>query len=112
MLEFLAIARRNLSGMNIGGEFLDATIRLLDLGAQLRVRRQRSISQPVMADHAVLVWVCDCPRLQLAHRFKSFIDSGLHFCEEIIRKIHAADIDREMEIVVAQKIALETLPKR
>ena len=38
----------------------------------------------------------------------ALLDPRLHLLEEIIRKTHPADIDRKTEIVVAQKIFLET----
>jgi hypothetical protein len=40
------------------------------------------------------------------------IDLSLHFAEKSFRKFHPADVDREIEIVVAQEIALKMLPER
>ena len=85
----------------------------IDVGAQLVVRRElpdraASNGRPC----ALLVGIGDRARFQFAHRRESALDLRLHLFEIIFRKPHPADIEREPEIVVAQKIFLEPRPER
>ena len=65
-----------------------------------------------MPDHPLLIGVGDRARFQFAHRGKRLLHLRSHFLEKVIRKTHPADVDREIEIVVAQKIFLEARPER
>ena len=98
--------------MHVGRELFDARVGLFDIGAQLRGRREVWIAQPVMADHSLFVRVRDRACLQFPHRGKRLVHARLHFFEKIIRKTHPADVDGEIEIVVAQKIFLKPRPER
>src|SRR5947208_2358377 len=111
MFEFLSAGGSNSSSVNITRKLFDALVRFLDVGAQLRVRRERSITQPVVSDHALLIRVCDCSGLQFAHGGKGFVNPWPHLVEKIIRKLHSTDVDGEMEIVVTQEVMLKTLPE-
>ncbi len=111
-LEWLAARRRDAAHVNVGGELLYSLPRVGDLAAQLVVRRELRIAQPVMADHALFVGVGDGAGLQLAHGGESSLDLRLHLFEKAIRKPHPADVDRKAEVVVAQVILLKTLPER
>ena len=64
-----------------------------------------------MTDHPLLIGIGDCSRLELPHRGKRFVDLRLHFLDEIVRKLHPADVDGETEIIVVQKILLKPLPE-
>src|SRR5207244_6885829 len=64
------------------------------------------------ADHSFLIRIRDPARLQVAHGYERLVDLRAHLIEEIIRKFHPADVDREIEIVVAQKVLLKSLPER
>ncbi len=80
--------------------------------AEFRRRRQSRIAQPVMADHAVLVGIGDCARFEFAHGRKSLLHARLHFVEKSFVETHPADVDREVRIIVAQKIFLKARPER
>ena len=97
--------------MHVRGEFLDAFVRFLDIGPQFRVRGQRRIPQPIMADHSFFIRVGNCARFQFTHGRESLVDLRPHFGEEIVRKFHPADVDGKIEVVVAQEILLKPLPK-
>jgi hypothetical protein len=64
-----------------------------------------------MTDHPFLIRIGNRARLQFVHRCERLVDSRLHLAEEIIRKFHPADVDGELEIAVANKIVLESLPE-
>ena len=104
--------RRDPADVHIRGEFLDARVGLLDVGAQLVVRRELRVAQPIVADHAVLVGVGDAAGFEVAHRGERFLDLRLHLFEEAVGKAHPADVHRKAEIVVAQVVLLKSLPKR
>ena len=53
--------------MHIGRKFLNARICLLDICAELRVRCQLRIAQPIMTDHALFVRVSDRALFQFRH---------------------------------------------
>ncbi len=112
VLERPAARRRDPANVHIRGEFLDARIGLLDIRAQLIVRRELRIAQPVVTDHPVFVRVGDPAGFEIAHRGERFLDLRLHLFEEAIGKAHPADIERKPEIVVVQVILLKSLPKR
>src|SRR5882762_2499975 len=65
-----------------------------------------------MPDHSFFVGIGDSACFQVAHRRKRFLDLRAHLVEEAVRKFHPADVDRETEIVVTEKILLKPLPKR
>jgi hypothetical protein len=46
---------------------------------------------------------------QVPQHVKHILGLG-HLAEETIRKLHPADVDGEIEIIVAKKIVLEPLP--
>src|SRR5437899_486037 len=112
MFEFFSVGGSNSSSMNISRELFDALVRFLDVGAQLRVRRECGVTQPVMADHALLIRICDRTGFQVAHCGKGFFNPRPHLVEKIIPKLHSTDVDREIEIVVTQEVLLKTLPER
>src|SRR5882724_4441711 len=103
---------RNFSSVNIRREFPDAFIRFFDICAKFRSRRQCRVAKPVVADHPLLIGIGDRARFELAHGCEGFLDSRLHLLKEISRKFHTANVDRKIEIGVAQKIFLKTLPER
>ena len=111
MLKPFSIFSRNFSGVNIGRKLFNASICLFDLRAKLCVWRQGRIAEPVVADHSLLIRIGDRARLELAHGREGFLDSRLHLLKEISRKFHTANVDRKIEIGVAQKIFLKTLPE-
>src|SRR5207244_7343412 len=111
MFEFFSVGGSNSSSMSISRELFDAFVRFLDVGAQLRVRRECRIAQPVMPDHALLIRVRDCTGLQVAHGGEGLVDPWPHLVEKIIRKLHSADVDGEIELVVTQEVLLKTLPE-
>ena len=96
--------------MNIRRELLDALVRFFDIGAQLLVRRQCRIAQPIMTDHSLFIRIGARARFQFVHGGKRLVDLGSHVDEKIVRKFHPANVDGKIELVVAEKIALETLP--
>src|SRR5579885_1127039 len=112
MLKTLSIRGRDFSRMNVRGEAFGLLWWPSNLRADFGSGRQRRVAQPLMADHAVFSRVGDCSRLQLAHRAKRLLDLRPHFVEEIVRELHAADIEAEGRLLVAQKIFLEPLPER
>ena len=65
-----------------------------------------------MSDHSPFVRVRDRACFDFAHGGKRFLNAFLHRSEKIIRKAHSADVDREIEIIVAQKILLKPRPER
>ena len=112
VLEALSVLRRDFSAVHVGRELFDARVGFIDVRAQLGSGREFGIAEPVMPDHPPFVRVRDCARLQFAHGGERFLDAFLHRSEEIIRKTHAADVDREIEIIVAQEIFLKPRPER
>src|SRR6266446_1192129 len=112
MLKRLSVLVRNFSGVNIGRKLFNAFICLFDLRTKLCLWRQGRIAEPVVADHSRLIRIGDRARLELAHGREGFLDSRLHLLKEISRKFHTANVDRKIEIGVAQKIFLKTLPER
>ena len=112
VFEAFSIFGPDLSGVKIRRKLFDAFVRLFDICAKFRARRQRGITEPIMTDHSPFVGIGDCSRLQLPHRCERFVDLRLHFLEEIVRKFHPADVDGETEFAVVQKILLKTLPAR
>ncbi len=94
--------------MNIFGECFDAPDRVLDFRPDFRCRRKRRIPQPVMTDHSVLYGINDCSRLQFSHRRKRMRP---HFPEQVVRKFHSADVEREAEFTIFQEISLKSLPE-
>src|SRR5213080_2122159 len=65
-----------------------------------------------MTNHSFFVGIGNSACFQVAHRRKRFLDLRAHLVEEAVRKFHPADVDRETEIVVTEKILLKPLPKR
>ena len=112
VLKFFFAAVFNFSAMDIGREFLDARIGRLYLATQVSVRREVGFAQPVVADHSLFVRIRNFALFQTAHRRERLVDLRPHFLEEIVRKFHPADVDRETEIVVAKKVLLKALPER
>src|SRR5947199_9309860 len=102
---------RNFSSVNSRREFLNAFVRFFDICAKFRSRRQGRIAEPVVADHPLLTGIGDRARFELPHGCEGFLDSRLHFLKEISPKFHTANVDRKIEIGVAQKIFLKTLPE-
>ncbi len=64
-----------------------------------------------MPDHAVFIRVGDRSSLQLLHLLAGPVGNERHAGEIVIGKIHAADIHRDPEIVVAEEILLEPAPE-
>jgi hypothetical protein len=64
-----------------------------------------------MTDHALLSGIGDCSALQVSHGRKRFLNLRPHFLEEIVRKIHPADVERKIEISVIQKILLKNVAR-
>src|SRR6266446_9507124 len=98
--------------MNIFGEFFEAVDGVFNFFPNLRSRRKPGIAEPIMANHSLFGGISDCPRFQLPHRGKRLVDLRLRSLEKILRKFHPADVEREIEIAIVQKISLETLPER
>src|SRR5512132_764616 len=111
VLEARSAFRGDFSGVNIFSEFFDATNRLFDLRADFRCRRKRTISQPVMTNHSVLCGISNCSCLQFPHRCKRRLDLRPQFLEQIVRKFHPADVERETELTIFQEISLKSLPE-
>ncbi len=101
VLKFFAATGFNFSRVDVSRELFDPRVCGFDLGAQLRIWRERRLAQPVMADHSFFIGIRDSARFQVAHRGKRLVDPRSHLVEEIVRKFHPADVDRETEIVVA-----------
>ena len=97
--------------MNIFSECFDAPNRVFGFRPDFRCRRQRRIPQPVMTNHSVLCGISDCSRLQFSHRCKRLFSPRLHFFEQILRKFHPADVEREIEVTVFEEIPLKPLPE-
>jgi len=57
-----------------------------------------------MTNHSVLCGIRDCSRLQFSHRRERSLDLRPHFLEQIVRKFHTADVERETELTVLQEI--------
>ena len=98
--------------MDIGSELFNPRIGSFDLGPQRGVWCKLRIAQPVMADHSVFVTVRSSASFQIAHGRKRLVDLRSHLIEVTLRKFHPTDVDRETEIVVAQKVLLKSLPER
>ncbi len=64
-----------------------------------------------MADHAVFVAIGDGARLEVAHLAESALRRGFHPGKEVVREIHAGDIEQKPERLVAQEVALVALPE-
>ena len=64
-----------------------------------------------MTDHSILRGIGDCSRLQFPHRSKRMLDLRSHLFEQIVRKFHPADVERETELTMLQEISLKSLPK-
>jgi hypothetical protein len=84
VFEAFSIFGPDLSGVNIRRKLFDAFVRIFDICAKFRARRQCGITEPIMTDHPPFVGIGDCSRLQLPHRCERFIDLRLHFLEEIV----------------------------
>jgi hypothetical protein len=110
MLEARSVFHSDFSGVNIFSECFDAPDRVFDFRPDFRRRRQRRIPQPIMTNHAVLCGIGDSSRLQFSHRVKRMLDLRLHFLEQIVRKFHPADVQRETELTMFQEVSLRSLP--
>ncbi len=64
-----------------------------------------------MTNHSVLCGISDCSRLQFSHRCKRMLDLRPHFLEQIIRKFHPANVERETESTIFQEVSLKSLPE-
>ena len=98
--------------MNISCKRLDLFVRVVNVAAKIGIRSQCGVTQPIVADHPVLVWVRDRASLQFVHGPKCFLDARSHLIEKIVIEFHSTDIDRKIDVVITQEILLETLPKR
>ena len=101
----------DLPAVNVGRELLNARVSLVDVRAELRRRREAGIAEPIMPDHSLLVRVCDRARFQFAHVGEGLLDPRPHLLEEIVRETHPADVDRKIQVAIAQEIFLESRPK-
>ncbi len=63
-----------------------------------------------MTDHATFVRIRDRTRFEFLHRSESGLDPRLHFREEIVTEVDAADVDREIELVDVQIVLFEAFP--
>ena len=106
-----ALRARDFAGVNFSRERLDRGECFLDGLPQFRLRRERGVAQPVMADHALLVGIRDRALLQLRHRGKSLLHARLHLREEVLREIHAAHVDGQAERREVGEMFLETMPE-
>jgi hypothetical protein len=64
-----------------------------------------------MTNQSLLRGISDCSSLQFPHRCKRMLDLRTHFLEQIVRKFHPADVERETELTIFQEISLKSLPE-
>ena len=62
MFEAFSIFSSDLAGMHIRRESFDVFVRFFDICAKFRAGSKRRIAQPVMANHAFFIGICDCTR--------------------------------------------------
>src|SRR4051812_21021746 len=98
--------------MHIRSELFDPLVCLLDVAAQLLVRRELRIAQPVVADHSLFVWIRDRAALQFSHRRERLFRAWLHAGEESIIEPHPAHVDREADLRIFEKVFLKSRPER
>src|SRR5207245_11325165 len=55
------------------------------------------IAQPVVPDHPLFVWIRDGALFQLRHGDESLLYLGLHRREEVVWKIHPAQVQGQAE---------------
>ena len=109
--EFFAGGGKNFSRVDGGCEIQNRFFRGEDRVLQFLGGSQRSVAEPVMSDHAVFVGVGDGARLELFHLLAGPVGDERHSCKIILGKIHPADVHRNPQIIVAEKILLEPAPE-
>ena len=82
------------------GEGEDAVEGGLDLGAEEGVGGEAWVAEPVMANHAALVGVGECPLLELPHRREGALHPRLHPAEELLREPDPAHVHEQAELLV------------
>src|SRR4029077_1775634 len=98
--------------MDLSGKLFDPRVRFFDIVSQAGTWSQSRIAQPIVTNHAALIHIRDRARFELPHFRKGPLGTRAHRLQKIIGKWHPTDVDRETDIVIAQKIPLEALPKR
>src|SRR6476660_7932978 len=95
---------RDITGMDLSGKLFDPRIRFFDIVSQLGTRSQSRITQPIVTNHSVLIHICDRARFELPHWLKGHLRTRAHRLQKIIAKSHPTDVNRETDVVIAQKI--------
>ena len=65
-----------------------------------------------MTNHAAFIGIGDCAGFQLPHLRERLLRARTHRSQEIVAEAHPADINRETNLGVADKMFLEALPQR
>jgi hypothetical protein len=79
----------------IRGELLYAINSLNDCIAQLSTRRHLRGSEPVVAHHALLIWISYLSSLKERHRIERGLDLPLHALKVLVVKIQPTKVKRE-----------------
>jgi hypothetical protein len=98
------------AGVDLGREILDGSKRAGDLLRQLLRRCEMWRTQPVVADHAVLVGVGDGALFEGRHIGEGFLHRHLDLREVTIGKRHAADVERQAERGIGEVVLFKTRP--
>ena len=96
--------------MDFAGKLLDPGDGLLDFIADFRRRGERWISQPIMTDHAIFIRIGDATRFERVHIDQRFLDSRLHFGEELVVHVHPAQINRQADFRELGVVFLKAFP--
>jgi hypothetical protein len=98
--------------VHIGRKLHDACVRRCDGISNLRARREGRVTQPIVADHAVLVGVGDRPFFELVHRAERSLDWPVHAIEEAIVEPHPTDVDGQIDRRAHRQVLSVPTPQR
>ena len=96
--------------MNVRSELQARFESVIDLGLDGGIRGEAGIAQPVVAHHAVFVRIGDGTAFQLPHVLEGSLDAVGHGGEQAFIEGHAADVDGETEVRIADEVLLKTVP--
>ncbi|GLJ23997.1 hypothetical protein SUGI_0456860 [Cryptomeria japonica] len=94
----------------INNKLANSVKRSINLLLKIRNGGNTRLTEPIMPDHAALIWIGSRTRLKLLQRLKNTLKLGFHCHNKFICKPDSTDIDIQSELLVLIKPIQVSIP--
>lgn len=111
LAELGSVLGGDFAAVDFGGEDFAVGDVVVDAGGKFGSGGEGRVAKPVVADHASFIGIGNFTSFEFFHILEGTGNERLHFGEEAVVEIHAADVEAEAEIGVTKKVLLIARPE-